>query len=362
LTKTSTTILVAPLNWGLGHATRCIPIIKALAAQNCRIILACDGRALSLLQKEFPQLESIQLKSYEIRYQKKGNFVRTVLSQVPKILKSIRQEHQALQQLVEEYQIDIVLSDNRYGLWSPKTYNIFMSHQLFIRMPKGLRFLEPLVFKVNHRYIDKFDECWIPDFTNEFSLAGDLSNREALDPNRYHFIGPLSRMQLKEVPLVWDLIIVLSGPEPQRSIFEEKLIQQAQQIKQKILLVRGVTETNNTQVINEWLTIKDYLTSADLNKAILSAKLVLARSGYSTIMDLYRLKKPAILVPTPGQTEQEYLGSYLMQKKHFFCAYQEPFKLSEVLKNVESFNFAIEAREKADNHLNKAIQRILQKI
>ncbi len=362
MTKPLPTILVAPLNWGLGHATRCIPIIKALLAHNCRMILACDGRALTLLQKEFPDLESIQLKSYEIRYQKKGNFVSTVLSQVPKILKSIRQEHQALQQLVEEYDIDIVLSDNRYGLWSPKTYNVFMSHQLFIRMPKGLRFLEPLVFKVNHRYIAQFDECWIPDFADEYSLAGDLSNREVLDPKRYHFIGPLSRMEQVEVDLEWDLVIVLSGPEPQRSLFEEKLIQQAQEIPKKTLLIRGVTETANTKKINEWLRIKDHLTSADLNKAILSAKLVLARSGYSTVMDLYRLNKPAILVPTPGQTEQEYLASYLMQKKYFFCVNQEPFQLSEVLEKVESFNFVKNSKEMADNHLNRAIELLLEKI
>jgi len=343
-------ILITPLNWGLGHATRCIPIIDALLKQGKEVLLASDGRALSLLKKEYPNLQIFKLPGYEIRYEG-SDMIWNIAKQLPKISRAILKEKKAVKKIVESEKIDVIISDNRYGCRNKQCKNIFITHQVNIAIPN--RALEIITNKINHHFINLFDECWIPDIQGTNNLAGKLSNH-----NKDHqFIGPLSRFKRKELKKEYDLIAVLSGPEPQRSILEAKIIEQLKSLNFKSLIVQGKTEKLETTQISDQLQIVSYLTSKDLNEAILKSETVIARSGYSTIMDLVSLGKKAILIPTPGQTEQEYLAQRLMNQGIFFFQHQDTLDLKLAIKQSKKTS-GFQRTEKTQDLFQKALHKL----
>ncbi len=337
-------ILIAPLDWGLGHATRCIPIIRLLLKKNHEIIIAADGRPLSLLKQEFPQLEFIRLKGYGINYPKKGSMILKMFFSIPRILYGICAEHNSLKQLIKEKKIDVVVSDNRFGLWNKEIKSIFITHQLMIKSP----FAEKMLHKINLRYINKYDECWVPDVEGSTNLSGDLSRKYPLPKNAF-FVGTLSRFSSHEPPPLlssrrgdegvrYDMMAIISGPEPQRSVFERRLMEQFIETNLKFLVVCGKTEEEKRVRIYDHITLANYLSSEEIQEAMQNSKIVIARSGYSTIMDLATLGKKAIFIPTPGQTEQEYLAEELKQKKIAFFQKQSELNLEQALIESEKYN------------------------
>ena len=241
-----TKILVAPLNWGIGHATRCIPIINALLDQEFEPVIACDGQALLLLKKEFPKLLFTELAAYNIRYSKKGHNLKWCLfKQIPKIKKAIKQENKQLDQLIKQYNLKGVISDNRMGLYSKKIPTVYITHQLQILSGKT----SWISSKMHSHYIRNFDVCWIPDYESKPHLSGVLGHpikQEKTIPINY--IGPLSRLKYNDGPLLYDFLILLSGPEPQRSLLEKKLLKEFRGYNGPILIVRGIVESE--QIIN----------------------------------------------------------------------------------------------------------------
>ena len=334
-------VLVAPLDWGLGHTTRCIPIIQELLRQDFTVLLAAEGNSAHLLRKEFPSLTIISLKGYRIAYSKTQVFFKVKLfGQIPKILKAIKQEHTWLQKIIKEYAIDIVISDNRYGLYNTKIKSIFITHQLAIET--GNTFSNWLVQKLNYRLINKFDECWIPDEEAPFDFAGKLSHPKEMPVIQTQYIGILSRFKKDTAEKNIDLLVLISGPEPQRTALENLMLLQMTKFPLKMVLVRGLPGASNKIInTNKELQIFDHLPATELNKLIQSSNFVIARSGYSTIMDLIALQQKAILIPTPGQTEQEYLAEYLAEKKYFVAVKQRGFNLVKELKNLESVELEI---------------------
>lgn len=326
-------VLICPLDWGLGHATRCIPIIKNLIEQKNEIIITADKRPLELLKKEFSQLEFVRLKGYEISYPSNKMMIVKMILSIPKIIIGIYREHQELKKIIAEKKIDVVISDNRYGLWNKKIKSIFITHQIGIKSP----FAEKLLYKINKRFIEKYDECWIPDVEGKNNLSGDLAHKYPL-PRNAKFIGWLSRLTPPPSPpplikgrgLGGEVLILLSGPEPQRTIFEQKILEQAKNVQDKILIVQGKTEESKKEIIGN-ITLLSHLETEEMQSVILNAKKIICRSGYSTIMDLQVLGKTALLVPTPGQTEQEYLAKYLSEKKMFEYVEQHKFDLKQIL-------------------------------
>ncbi len=333
-------ILICPLDWGLGHATRCIPIIQLLLKKNITVLLAGSGRSLELLKKEFPELEVITLPGYDIRYSRRFMAIKMAFS-IPKILKGIRKEHQALKKIIDTYKIDLVISDNRYGLWSDQVKTVFITHQLYIKTIAGTHLLR----RLNLNYIKRFTECWVPDEAGTANLSGDLSHAHPLPGNAF-FIGSLSRFNagitsgVVSVPLKkkYNLMVIISGPEPQRSIFEELILKQLQALPLIALVVKGMTELEQNLETKNNLDVVSYLNTSEMKQAILSADLIIARSGYSTIMDLAALGKKAVFIPTPGQTEQEYLAYICMQKKIAYSQPQHVCDLKLALKKSEAYN------------------------
>jgi predicted glycosyltransferase len=323
------TILVAPLYWGLGHASRCIPVINALLAHGFKVIIASDGGALLLLQKEFPQLESIKLPSYNISYPKRGsNFKWALIFKLPQILKTIASEKKIIAKLVSERAISGIISDNRFGVRNQNVPSVFITHQLKVLSGKTTVFSS----KLHQKFIKKFNECWVPDVAGAINLSGTLGHPKKLAfPVKY--IGILSRMQQVETKKKYDILAILSGPEPQRTLLEEKLIATLQHSEKKVLLVQGkMSEIKDTRKIGA-ITIVNYMLSRSLERAINESEIIIARSGYSTIMDLATLEKKAFFIPTPGQYEQEYLAKKMQQQRIAPYCTQEDF-LEEKLQKI----------------------------
>lgn len=326
---------MAPLHWGLGHATRCIPVIRELLAQDADVMIASDGAALELLRIEFPTLESAVLPSYSIRYSAGAFMPLQMLFQTPSILKTISEEHEVLEKLIDSHQIDAVIADNRYGVWSKRIRSVLITHQLQVRPPAGFGWAGAILRSAVWKKIGRFDECWIPDSEGDVNLSGALSHGMQT-PFKKRFTGPLSRFatpgEISVAEKQYDLLVILSGPEPQRTMLETLMIKQLSGNHSKILLVRGTDITDTTRKTERNLTIVNHLPAPEMQQALLSSGSVICRSGYSSIMDLAAVGKKAILIPTPGQTEQEYLADYLKSRKIFFSMKQRDFRLETALK------------------------------
>ena len=326
-------ILVAPLNWGLGHATRCIPLIKALIANHFEPVIASDGIALQLLKKEFPELESIKLPSYNITYSKNGQFFKLkMLQNSPKLIKAIKAEKKVAKSIIKEYQIDGIISDNRLGLHSKHIPCVFITHQLKV-LSGNTTWLST---KMHQKIIKRFDECWVPDNIGEDNLSGELGHTNVVGiPIKY--IGPLSRFNKINCPIKYDLIVLLSGPEPQRTFLQNLLLKGLDTFKGNLLLVEGIVEGESKVSVCENRTSYNYMTSSDLEQAINESKVVLSRSGYTTVMDLAKLEKRAFFIPTPGQFEQEYIAQRLTKLGLVPHCNQNEFKI-EMLNTIDDFS------------------------
>jgi len=332
LDSSSKTILIAPLNWGLGHATRCIPIIKALQENNFTPIIASDGIALELLKKEFPYIQMLVLPSYQIEYAKNGkNFKWKLIQSLPRMIEAIREEKKLVQKWITKYEIDGIISDNRLGVYSPKVPSVFITHQLNVMTGNTTWFTS----KLHQIIIKKYTQCWVPDVAGTPNLTGDLGHVCGKHfPVRY--IGPLSRLHKKESQKIYDLMIILSGPEPQRGILEEKLTDEVKRFKGKVVFVKGIIEKTQVKETVGNVTFYNFMNTRQLEQTFNESELILCRSGYTTIMDLVKLGKKAFFIPTPGQYEQEYLAVKLDQERIVPFANQEDFTI-EMLSKIADY-------------------------
>ena len=349
-----TNILICPLDWGIGHASRCVPIIRKLLVQDSNIIIAASNRPLSFLKREFPDLEFIDFPGYDIQYPTNGKMTTKMIWAAPKILCGIRREHRVLKKIILDKKIDIVISDHRYGLWNKKIKSIFITHQLMIKCPPGLKFLEPFLRRINRHFICKYDECWVPDYEGKDNFSGDLSHLKKI-PSHVFFIGPLSRFssdQHDEIlynPLLknYNLMVILSGPEPQRTILEEKIFHQLKGSDYKTIVILGKPEEDKHYFLSENIEVFSHLTKDEFRNYMIQSSLIICRPGYSGIMDLATLNKKAIFIPTPGQTEQEYLAEYFSEKNFAFYMNQQQFDLKTAIE--KSFSYSeLNIMEKTD--------------
>lgn len=328
----SKTILIAPLNWGLGHATRCIPIIKALQENNYIPIIASDGIALDLLKKEFPYIKFLELPSYKIEYSKNGkNFKWKLLKNCPKMIEAIWHEKKKVKKWIKKYSIDGVISDNRLGVFSKKVPSIFITHQLNVMTGNTTW----ITSKLHQHIIKKYKECWIPDLEGTPNLTGKLGHIKKAD-FKTKYIGPLSRLQKRETPKKYDLMVILSGPEPQRSLLEDKLKTEVLKYNGKVVFIKGIIEKEQIKEQINDVTYYNFMNTRQLEQTFNESEKVLCRSGYTTIMDLAKLDKKAFFIPTPGQYEQEYLAKKLKKEGLVPFAEQNDFRI-ENLEEIESY-------------------------
>jgi uncharacterized protein (TIGR00661 family) len=323
-------VLVCPLDWGLGHATRSIPLIRALLERDCQVGLASSGAALTLLRAEFSHLQFYSLPEYRPIYPASSPLVASLAFQIPKFISTINRENNEIRRIVADDQWEIVISDNRFGCWSENVPSIFVTHQINIPAPSGLKWLTNVF---NHRAIKNFSRCWVPDLSGSESLTGDMTTSNGFP---IYPIGFLSRFHKIKAEKKYDVIAVVSGPDPQRQLFENILRDQLQALDGSTLMVRGVPGESHRRMEGK-IEVVDHFTASELNQAIAESGIVIARSGYSTIMDLMAVEKPAIFVPTPGQPEQEFLARKLMANGIAFYQSQKDFDLRVALEQSRRF-------------------------
>lgn len=311
-------ILIAPLNWGLGHASRCVPLVRRFTAEGHEVILGGDGDSLTLLRRHFPRLRYVYLAPLDLRYGKGKRQVWAMVKALPRLLAWAVKDHAMLAAVMREEKIDRVVSDNRFGLFNPSAECIYITHQLHIFLPHGWRWLESAAERIHAAIYKHYNAVWVPDYeAKEKSLAGELSHPESIPENQRNkitYIGPLSRFEpnedVRNANEMYSIAAVLSGLEPQRTMLEKEILSLYRNTEEQVLVVQGLPGRPNTRFKRGNITIVPYLNDDAMVAALQNAKRIITRSGYSSIMDLAALgvMEKAELIPTPGQPEQEYLA------------------------------------------------------
>lgn len=342
MNKKQLRILLAPLDWGLGHVTRCLPIIQHILSLGHQVIFAGNADQQLYVKNTFPNIEFLLLEGYNVQYAKtKLGFLPKIIAQIPRLKKCIKKEHIWLQNNIKTHKIDAVISDNRYGLYSDLVPCTFMTHQLQIRTGFD-QFFDGILLKLHYRFIEKFSNCWVVDIEDGDGLSGSLAHPKQLPKIKTNYIGLLSQCAgkgSKDVQKDFLVLILLSGAEPQRTILSDILWKKALRSDQHIIFVAGREAAITPEHIPEHISFHKRLAPAELLIAINSASIVICRSGYSSLMDLVALNKKAVLIPTPGQTEQEYLAKRMYKQKIFISTSQQKFDIHTSLLNASLFPF-----------------------
>jgi uncharacterized protein (TIGR00661 family) len=348
-------VLIAPLDWGLGHATRCIPIIKSLQQAGYTVTVAAASKPLALLQQEFPGIPAVTLFGYNVSYSTQKRFLALkILWQSPKILLTVWREHVWLKKLIRNENFSLVISDNRFGLYTSKIPCIFVTHQLLIKA--GVGWLEWVIQKINYHFINKYTACWVPDFEGESSIAGELSHPVHLPRIPLKYLGPLSRFAVgSKAAIKYTWMVILSGPEPQRTILEQKILALAADLQGQVLLVRGKPGDYGRITAPQNCTVVNHLSTAEMQHAFAESAFIVSRCGYTTVMEVLAMQKKALLIPTPGQTEQEYLAVELFNKKWCYTCQQSDDLLYHI-KQAQLFNYSLPVL--TPSSLNRAVEDV----
>lgn len=349
-------ILITPLDWGLGHSTRCIPIIRRLRELDAEPVIGADKGPLALLRDAFPDLPHVRVPGVEVRYAKGASQTWAMATQFPAMLRSVREEHHLFLNLRRQLQLDAVISDQRFGIRAEGLPSVIITHQLFPFTP----FAQGVLRRINLRSVARFDRCWIPDDAQEPGLAGELSHGRNV-PHNARYIGPISRMDPARAiasEQKYRIVCVISGPEPQRTLLEEELMRQLPRIEGRHLLVRGKPEPVLDETIGNVRRLS-HLGGDALTGALLQAELIVSRTGYTTLMDLARIGRSALVIPTPGQEEQEYLGQLHSRSGRFFVQRQDAMDLQKALEASRDTGQATSAKA-LGNDRDDALEHALQ--
>jgi hypothetical protein len=308
-----------------------IPLARKLREMNHNVIIGSGEDHLSLFRTEIPGLSSVCFPGFKPGYSRFLPQYISLLFKIPVLLYYIITEHFRLNKLIKEFAVDIVISDNRFGLWNRKITTVYVTHMPLIPFPKHFKFLEPVGIALHRIIIKKYTFCFIPDLPGDENLSGRLSHGIKLPVNT-RYIGILSRFIPSEhVPEVnpdnsQHNTVILSGPEPQREILKQKLISLLKNSKIHTIMFEGRPRMNGEISREANFTFYSHLPGPRMKEIIESSVNIITRSGYTTIMELVSLNCTAMIIPTPGQTEQEYLAEYLSEKGWFSTMKQDEIK------------------------------------
>jgi hypothetical protein len=357
-------ILICPLEWGLGHAARMIPIARRLRELNHNVIIASGDEHLELFRNEIPDLSCISFPGFKPGYSRHFPQYLHLLFKIPQLLWQIFSEHHRIKKIISDNSIDILISDNRFGLWNSNLTTVYVTHQTLIPLPHLLRFLEPVGVALHRQIIKKYSFCYIPDLPGEMNLSGRLSHGFKQTANT-RYVGILSRFSESEDNLKRNTLrsdyntIILSGPEPQRGILREKLLYLLKSIDTPAIVFEGKPEKSGETTGMGNITFYGHLPGRRMRDLIEGSRNIITRSGYTTVMELVSLKRSALLIPTPGQTEQEYLAEYLSEKGWFKSVSQSEIDDIRSL-DIEEADFPDEINQQSRILLDAALKELLE--
>lgn len=344
-------VFIAVLNWGIGHASRSVPVIECVIATGADVVIASSGSAMDYLKDHFPQVNVLEIPDKPVAYHSTGaaigllrrSFQQRRINETQKIW---------MRENVEKLGITHIISDNIYGSIHPGIPAAIITHQIGILSPFFKKRFDSHLAK----WLSKFDEVWIPDEPGEDSIAGKMLVNVFFRGNK-KFIGRISRFpkgmeDKKDI----DLLAVLSGPEPQRTFLERRLVNIFANTPGRHVLVRGLMGGSPLAAVKNVKTYA-FLNEGDLAEVMTRASLVICRSGYTSILDLMRLGAKACLIPTPQQPEQKYLAKRMKEKGWFGMASQKDLHPNYSFQNLiskraSSANF--------ENALTDTVERFLR--
>jgi UDP:flavonoid glycosyltransferase YjiC (YdhE family) len=362
--KRSYNILICPLEWGLGHAARMIPLARKLREMNYNIFIGSGEEHKALFNDELSGLSYIDFTGFKPGYSRYLPQYLTLLFKTPLLLFHIIREHFLLEKIIREYAIDIVISDNRFGLWNPKVKTVYVTHMPLIPFPKPFVFLEFIGVLLHRLIIKQYSLCFIPDLPGELNVSGRLSHGIKL-PDNVRYIGILSRFMTGETAFPGNRVtykhntVILSGPEPQRGILKKKLADLLKGSGFPSIVFEGKPDKIREVVKSGNLVFYNHLPASEMKDVITGSECIVTRSGYTTIMELISLNCSALLIPTPGQTEQEYLAKYLSGKGWFHTISQAEIK-SEISLPVTKAGWTEEITNQSNLLLNEALLELLE--
>ena len=330
-------IIYGICSWGLGHATRSLPIIRALLKENHNITIISNGRSLDLLTKELHnKVKYVDIPDYpQLLSENARQFMAKSVVYWPLFIKRIESGLTKLSEILKKKNYDLIISDARYDVYSKKIPTFFISHQMRIMNPLRIKIFESVSELFNQFFFKRFAKVIVPDFKDD-GLSGDLShNLKRVDEKNIHYIGILSDFQQKKMKKDIDYLISISGPEPQRSILERKLMSQSRNLEGNIVITLGKTE-EKSKLNEENITTYTFLSKEKREELLNKSRMVISRSGYSTIMDLAIINTKALLIPTPGQIEQEYLSEYHNKLGTFYSVEQDKINLSNDIESLKN--------------------------
>ena len=339
-------VCIAPLDWGLGHATRCITLIRALASLNYKIYIATEGKHESILKEAFPNATFLKLKGYRIWYTKqRALLIPGIIVQIPKIISAIIHEYSWLKKASIEYKFDLIISDNRFGFFHQKIKSVFITHQLELQTP--FSWSTRLNQIITYAILKKYTACWVADMEPPMNLSGVLANPKHMPSIPIWYMNCLSRLYADQENIIDEVekvesnkfLGIVSGPEPQRTMLENIFWQQGNAMGAPFVVVAGLPDNTGYYKKSESGVLYAHLNGKDLTTEIKHAKYIICRGGYTTLMELIPFNKKLILVPTPGQTEQEYLAQYWQFKKWAITFSQNEFDVKEAIDKASQFDY-----------------------
>lgn len=353
------TILIAPLEWGLGHSSRCVPLAIALQAHGHNVIFAAGDNHLKFLRQEVPSAKFLLFPGFNPTYSRHLPMWLVMILKSPVLVHHIIHEHFQLKEIVKRNNIDVVISDNRFGMWNKSIRSVYITHQLRIRFPRWTFFIEPFGVSIHRWFIKKYDYCLVPDINGDDNLSGELSHHVST-PSNIKYIGILSRFasicsgdkisyQLQDnqlykhfsVPSKPFTLVIMSGPEPQRSVFCKGVTKALKGGEELVVLLGANPSAQDDKIVDGNLIYYPHLSRERMRELIIDSNRIITRSGYTTIMELVSLDKHALVIPTPGQTEQEYLAEYLSAKGWFSTIKQSEMNKKLLLKETIYTSFPI---------------------
>lgn len=361
--KRKNNILICPLEWGLGHAGRIIPLARRLKSMGHNVIIGTGSDHISFLRAEMPEMDYILFPGFRIRYSGKLPQYLIIMLKIPVLIYYSIREHYQLKKIIRDHSVDIVISDSRIGLWNSKIKSVIIVHFPGVPVPASLKIFEKPLFIISRLIIRRFTYCYIPDIEGEENLTGKLSHNLDL-PSNARFIGILSRFSKyaygdPSIIKKYHFMVILSGPEPQREILRNKLTGLLSSAGLSTVILGGDPSSAHKEIITGNIVYINHLPEKELAELILGSDIIITRSGYTTIMELVSLNKSAIIIPTPGQPEQEYLARYLSDKGLFLAVNQsEISNLSDL--EIPVINQAELIREQSDRLMEKAITELLE--
>ena len=358
-------VLVAPLDWGLGHATRCVPVVRELLNQGAEVELAVVRSNAALLRGFFPTLRQRLAPSYNIVYPKHGyNMGLWLLKNGAHLNSVIQFEHRYAEEMVKRFHYDVLLSDNRFGFYSRKAKSIYMTHQRRIAFPPVLSAFESLGMFWHASVMKHFDEVWVPDVPETPGYAGSLSHVKK-SPVMLRYVGALSRFDEKVVAeqeiaeKPYRLVAVVSGVEPARSRFENLLRSIFERIPGHHAMILGKPALGVKSWVEKNVEYFSHLPDDRFASVVKNAQWVVSRGGYSTVMDMAVLGAKCIFVPTPGQYEQIVLSRDLSRAGYAATISESDLSLKTFLATISELGNVALPKPECNNLLNDAVTNLI---